>query len=110
MLRTTTLALAALIAIPAVAGAHTFDERQSWQADKIEQGRKSGSITWREGIKLRKQQNDIARTEQALKTDGYLSKSDRAKLAKMQNEAAADIRAEKTDGWRRWWLAPRVGR
>ncbi|WP_020086841.1 hypothetical protein [Hyphomicrobium zavarzinii] len=110
MIRTATLALAALIAIPAVASAHTIDQRRDWQAEKIEQGRKDGSITWREGIKLRKEQRDIARTESTFKEKGYLTKTERRTLTQMQNKAAHNIRAEKNDSWRRWWLLPRVGR
>lgn len=110
MIRTATLALAALIAIPAVASANTIDDRREHQAYKIEQGRKDGSITWREGINLRKEQREIARTENDLKDKGYLTKRDRIKLTKLQKEAAHNIRAEKNDSWRRWWLLPRVGR
>ena len=110
MIRTTTIALAALIAIPAIASAHSTDDRREWQYQKIEQGRKDGSITWREGLKLRKEQYEILRTENAMKAKGYLTKKDRLKLAQMQNDAAKNIRAEQNDSWRRWWLLPRVGK
>ena len=105
------LALIASIAVPAVASAaNAVDNRQDRQAERIENGRNNGSITWTEGIKLRAEQNRIARTEAALKSDGYLSKSDRAKLNTMQNEASQNIRDESRDGWHRLWGLPRVGR
>jgi hypothetical protein len=110
MTRMTSIALAALVAMPAIASANTIDERRDHQAYRIEQGRKDGSITWREGIKLRKEQREIARTEEAMKDKGYLTKRDRIKLTQMQNEASHNIRAEKNDSWRRWWFLPRVGR
>lgn len=110
MTRTIPLALILAIAAPAVASANTIDERQSRQAERIERGRETGSITWLEGIKLRAEQNRIARTEAALKADGTLSRSDRAKLAEMQREASSHIRNESRDGWHRLWGLPRVGK
>lgn len=104
------LALIASIAVPAVASATTIDNRQERQAERIENGRNNGSITWTEGIKLRAEQRRIARTETALKSDGYLSKSDRAKLTEMQNDASQNIRSESNDGWHRLFGLPRVGR
>ncbi|WP_295559989.1 hypothetical protein [uncultured Hyphomicrobium sp.] len=110
MYRTIPLALMLAIAVPAIASANTIDDRQDRQAERIERGRNNGSITWTEGIKLRAQQNRIARTEAALKADGSLSKSDRAKLTEMQNDASASIRSESHDGWHRLWGLPRVGK
>ncbi len=110
MTRTAPLALVLLMAVPAVATAASVDDRQARQAERIEKGRENGSITWTEGLKLRAQQYDIKRTEAALKSDGYLSQSDRRKLDEMQDQAAKTIRAEKNDGWHRLWGLPRVGK
>ncbi len=104
------LALILSIAAPALASANSIDDRRDRQAERIEKGRNNGSITWTEGIKLRAEQRKIARTEAALKSDGYLSKSDRAKLNTMQNSASHNIRAEANDGWHRLWGLPRVGK
>lgn len=109
MIKMSTLALGLLIAAPAAALAGP-DERADEQAAKIELGRRDGSITWTEGIALRKQQNDIARKETELKSDGYLSRADRRVLRDMQNEADEHIDQEANDGWRRIWWLPRVGR
>lgn len=103
-----TLALVALA--PAAAMANSIDHRQTWQAGKIEQGRENGSITWTEGLKLRAEQRRISRTEAQLKSDGYLSTSDKRKLTKMQNKAAKHIASESYDSRKRASWLPRVGR
>jgi hypothetical protein len=110
MIRVTSIALAALVAVPAVASAYTIEDRKAIQSYKIEQGRKDGSITWREGLKLRSEQRKIERTEAALKEKGYLTKRDRRELSQMQSNAAKHIYAEKNDRWYRAWFLPRVGR
>jgi hypothetical protein len=104
------LALILSIAAPAVASADAFSNRQARQAERIEQGRNNGSITWTEGIKLRAEQNRIARTKAAMESKGYLTRSDRAKLAEMQTKASQNIREESRDGWHRLWGLPRVGK
>lgn len=110
MYRTIPLALMLSMAVPAIASADAIGDRQDRQAERIERGRENGSITWTEGIRLRAQQNKIARTEAALKSDGYLSKGDRAKLAEMQSDASRSIRSESHDGWHRLFGLPRVGK
>lgn len=110
MNRTIPLALMLTIAAPALASAGVVDDRQTRQAEWIERGRDKGSITWTEGLKLRAEQNRIARAKAALEADGYLSKSDLTKLTEMQNEAARNIRTESRDGWHRLWGLPRVGK
>jgi len=110
MTRIIPVALALLIAGPAIASASTFDDRQARQADRIEHGRKTGEITWTEGLKLRKHQREIARLEVDLKSDGYLSRSDKAKLAEKQNEASREIRNAADNNLHRAWFLPRVGK
>ncbi len=110
MNRTIPLALMLSIAAPAIASAGTVDDRMDRQTARIEHGRQTGAITWTEGIKLRAEQNRIARTKVALEADGYLSKSDRAKLAEMQSDASKNIRKESRDSWHRLWGLPRVGK
>jgi hypothetical protein len=100
----------ALIATTAVASAASINDRQEYQANRIEQGRKTGKITWTEGLKLRAEQKRIANKEAQFKSDGYLSKSERRSLRYMQNDAAEHIADEKSDGRRRVWWLPRVGK
>lgn len=110
MSRLVPLAVVLAIAAPAAAFAGKVDDRAQWQAERIEDGRNDGSITWREGLKLRAEQRKIARTETELEADGYLSKSDRRTLKEMQDEASTNIKAEANDNWHRAWFLPRFGK
>lgn len=99
-----------MLASTVSASAHSVDAARDRQADRIEQGRETGKITWTEGLRLRGEQYKIARTEAEYRSDGYLSASERRKLRVMQNEAAEHIGDEKHNGWSRVWWLPRVGR
>ncbi len=103
-------AATALVATTAVASADTISRRQAQQADRIEQGRQTGTITWTEGLKLRAEQKRIARTEDAYKDKGYLTRSERRDLRNMQNEASANIADKKYNARDRAWFLPRVGK
>lgn len=98
-----------LAASSATALAGAIDARRDHQLRQIEDGRRSGSITWREGIKLRRDQARIARLEQDMRSDGRLSRDERRTLRDLQNEAQDHIAHEKHDGWRRAWWLPRFG-
>jgi hypothetical protein len=100
----------ALIASTAAVSAASIDDRQDYQASRIEQGRKTGKITWTEGLKLRAEQRRISNKEAAFRSDGYLSKSERRKIRYMQNDASEHIADEKSDARRRAWWLPRVGK
>lgn len=100
----------ALIATTVVASAASISDRQDYQADRIEQGRKTGKITWTEGLKLRAEQKRIANKEAQYKSDGYLSKSERRSIRYMQNDASEHIADEKNDARRRVWWLPRFGK
>jgi hypothetical protein len=104
------IALALLTLAPVTANANSIDNRQANQADRIEKGRQTGSVTWTEGIKLRAEQRKISRTEAKLKSDGYLSSKDKRVLTKMQNKASKHIVTEKHDGLKRVDWLPRVGK
>ena len=103
-------AAAALIATTAAASADSITRRQNQQADRIEQGRQSGSITWTEGLKLRAEQKRIARTEDAYRDKGYLTNSERRELRSMQNKASANITNKKYNSRERAAFLPRVGK
>ena len=100
----------ALIATTAAASAASVNDRQEYQAKRIEQGRQSGKITWTEGLKLRAEQKRIANKESQFKSDGYLTKSERRQLRYLQNDASEHISAEKSYGRKRAWWLPRVGK
>lgn len=105
------IAATALIATTAAASAHgtSIDARQAYQEKRIETGRKKGSITWFEGLKLRAEQNMISRRKAAYRSDGRLSYSERKKLQRLQHKAKRHINHEAHDGWRRVWWLPRFG-
>ena len=104
------IATGMLIATGAAASAHDIDGTRDRQADRIEQGRETGKITWTEGLRLRAEQRRIARTEAAFESKGYMTKSEHRVIRYMQNDAAEHISEEKNNGWSRIWWLPRVGR
>jgi hypothetical protein len=104
------IATSLLIAGTAAASAHSIDGTQYRQAKRIEHGRQTGKITWTEGLKLRAEQNRIARKEAQFRSDGHLSTSEKRKLRHMQRKASRHIAHEAHDGWKRVWWLPRVGR
>lgn len=103
-------ALALLTLAPVTAMAGSVDDRQTYQLGKIERGRENGSITWREGLKLRAEQRRIAHAEADLSSKGYLTRSERRTLNRMQNKAANHIAEETYDAKERPSWLPRVGR
>lgn len=103
------IAFAALAASSTLAFAHSNDVRQAQQYRWIEHGRQDGSITWREGIKLRREQAEIARIENELKADGRYTRFDKRAVHALQNKAQRDITREANDGWHRPWWLPRFG-
>jgi hypothetical protein len=103
------IAMSLLMGSAVAASAASIDTVRDRQADRIEQGRESGKITWTEGLQLRAQQNRIARTEAEFKSKGYLTTSERRELRYMQREASENIADKKHNGWSRVWWLPRVG-
>lgn len=103
------IAAAAIMASAGMASAASIDSTQARQAKRIEQGRKSGKITWTEGLKLRAEQNKIKRTEAKYRADGHLSRSEYRDLKSMQRDAGKNIAQEKHDAKKRPSWLPRVG-
>jgi len=104
------IATGLLIVTSAAASANSIDATRDRQADRIEHGRETGKITWTEGLRLRAEQNKIARTQAAYEDKGYVTKSERRTLRNMQSDAAEHISDEKNNGWSRVWWLPRVGK
>jgi len=104
------LIAAALAATTIAANAGSINYTQERQLDRIEQGRKSGSITWTEGLKLRADQRRISNKEAQFRSDGYLSRSERNELRSLQQQASKKIAAEKYDAKARPSWLPRVGK
>lgn len=103
---------AALLVIGAASGAmaHSNEARQFEQADQIEEGRRDGSITWREGQVLRKDQREIAHVKEVMEADGKLTRDEKHVLYKLQDAAQDHIDDEANDTWHRAWWLPRIAR
>lgn len=100
-------------ALTASASAHStrkVDSALDNQADRIEQGRQSGQITWREGQKLRAEQRNIKLLREDFLADGKLTRNEYRELRERQESASWHIVNEKLDSRRRWRFLPRVGR
>jgi len=113
MLRTT-LAATLLLATTAVASAHDYgyndtgniDARRASEMRRIENGRRSGQLTWREYRFLRAEQARITADERRAKADGYVSPYERRRLNRELDQASYDIHRLKHNDrvawWRRW--------
>ena len=107
------LTAAILAATTVAASAHStrpLDRQFDKQHDRIEQGRKSGQITWREGRKLRAEQRNISRVRAQYLSDGNLTAREYRDLRRRQQSASWHIVNEKHDSLRRPRFLPRVGR
>jgi len=102
-----------ILAATSAANAHPIrpiDRTLDQQEAKIEQGRQTGQITWREGRKLRAEQRQIESLRADYLSDGKLTGREYRDLRRRQEKAAWNIINEKYDGWRRLRFLPRVGR
>jgi hypothetical protein len=98
------LSLAAtLVALPAAAGIRNpgVNHRQHQQMLRIHQGAIGGTLTAPELRRLTAEQRGIRFEERAYKSDGFLSRRERADLARDQNAASRHIWAETHDAERR---------
>ena len=103
-----------LLVTTTVASAHDYrgydtrdiDARRANQIRRIEEGRRSGQLNWREYRFLRHEQAQIASDERRAKADGYISPYERRRLNREQDEAGRDIyrlkHNEEVARWRRW--------
>jgi hypothetical protein len=99
-----------LLATTAAASAHDYgygtqdiDARRAWQARRIENGLRSGQLTWREYRYLRYEQRRIAADERRAKADGYVSRSERNRLNRELDQASGDISRLKHNDRVAWW-------
>ena len=73
------------------------NEREKHQQQRIKEGVKSGELTGKEAKKLEKQQAKIHAEEAVAKSDGKVTKGERAKIHHDQNKASKHIYKEKHD-------------
>jgi len=95
-------ALAAIaIVLPTLAFAQAnmpgIDQRQANQERRIDQGIASGSLTQREANRLERGQQHVDNMENRAKSDGVVTRQERARLNRAQNVQSDRIYAQKHD-------------
>jgi len=73
------------------------DQRQTNQANRIEQGTSSGALTDKEAAKLSAGQARVEAKEEKAKADGVVTKKERAKLHHAENKQSRKIKRQKHD-------------
>jgi hypothetical protein len=73
------------------------DQRQENQQQRIDKGVASGQLTPREAARMDRQQGRVASSEALAKSDGVVTKKERARLAHQQNKTSRHIRHQKHD-------------
>ena len=74
-----------------------IDQRQMNQEQRIDQGIASGQLNEREANRLKKQQGHVNKMEDRAKSDGVMTKTERARIGAAQNRASRHIAREKHD-------------
>ena len=74
-----------------------IDQRQTNQEQRIDQGIASGQLNEREANRLNKQQEHVNKMEDRAKSDGVMTKKERARIGAAQDRASRHIAREKHD-------------
>ncbi len=74
-----------------------IDQRQANQEHRIDQGIASGQLTQHEANKLEQQQHHIDNMENKAKSDGVVTKKERARLHAAQDKSSKKIYRQKHD-------------
>ncbi len=74
-----------------------IDQRQANQEQRIDQGVASGQLNKREANRLNRQQRHINKIEDKAKSDGVITKKERARIGAAQNRASRHLAREKHD-------------
>jgi len=72
-------------------------QRQQRQQHRIEQGRRGGSLTRREAMRLRRGHMNIRREIARARADGVVTRAERARIARMQNMESRRIWRQRHD-------------
>ena len=110
-MKSTLIATAIVLMTATGALADRIDQRQASEAQRIEQGRRSGQLTAHEYAQLKAEQARIASMERAAKADGVVTHREARAIENAQDAASRHIYQEKHDGetarqhhwYRRWW-------
>ena len=71
-----------------------IDQRQTNQEQRIDQGIASGQLNERETNRLNKQQEHVNKMEDRAKSDGVMTKNERARIGAAQDRASRHIARE----------------
>jgi hypothetical protein len=74
-----------------------IDQRQTNQEQRVDQGIASKQLNEREADRLKTQQGQINKMEEKAKSDGVMTKKERARIAAAQDRAARHLAREKHD-------------
>jgi hypothetical protein len=74
-----------------------IDQRQTNQEQRVDQGIASEQLNEREADRLNTQQGHINKMEEKAKSDGVMTKKERARIVAAQDRAARHIAREKHD-------------
>jgi opacity protein-like surface antigen len=74
-----------------------IDHRQMNQEQRIDQGIASGQLNEREASRLNKQEEHVNKMESRAKSDGVMTKNERARIGATQNRVSRHIAREKHD-------------
>lgn len=92
-------AIATIISVPVFAQANTpgIDQRQANQERRIDQGVASGELNARETARLDRGQQRVDNMENRAKSDGVVTRGERAKIHAVQDRQSARIYRQKHD-------------
>ena len=88
---------APLVAMAQSANTPVFDQRQANQEQRIQQGVQSGALTQKEAARLERGQDRLQRVEDKAKSDGVVTKQERAHLQHAENVESKRIYRQKHD-------------
>lgn len=109
------LSAAATVAFAATASAATYkskrlDHGAAHATQKYEAGRRSGRITYLEGLRVRRVMRQYDALKSAYSADGRLTPYERRALRQKLAEVKSTVQSASHNGYRRLGGLPRVGR
>jgi hypothetical protein len=89
--------IAAAQTMPSDAAGARIDQRQANQAQRIDQGVKSGELNAREAARMQKGQTHVQNMENRARADGKVTKGEARRIQGAQNVQSARIYTQKHD-------------
>jgi hypothetical protein len=84
--------------------AEALEKHEAAQQEAIYNGRRDGSLTWWERLRLTSEQRRIAKIEQEVAADGRITRSEYYDVKRAQNDAGRHITQDKHNEYvRGWW-------